>query len=177
MLAMTGKPVAHRPRRAAFSYIEAAISAIILGGAIATALNTFGTYTYGARVETETRISEDLAADLLAEILTKEFEDPALAEGSFGRSGDEVTRRDFDDVDDYHGWSESPPADPDGNALSSTYSKYRRTVRVWNVQLADMETTAANGTTPAKTIEVRVIIGNATRATARGHRTRHSGYE
>lgn len=139
-------------------------------------MNLYGSFVRGAAAEKERHAAMDLAGDLLAEILTRGFEDPELAPGSFGTGAGEVSRKDYDDVDDYHGWVESPPQNLDGTVMTG-YANTRREVRVWNVQLSDMKTVASNGSTPAKAIEVRVLVSGKLRATAVGYRTRHEGYE
>ncbi|MCG3131621.1 MAG: hypothetical protein FLDDKLPJ_02425 [Phycisphaerae bacterium] len=139
-------------------------------------MNLYGSFVRGAVAEKEQQAAMDLASDLLAEILTRAFEDPELAPGSFGAGAGEVSRKDYEDVDDYHGWVESPPQNLDGTVMTG-YPNYRREVRVWNVQLSDMKTVASNGSTPVKVIEVRVLVSRKLRATVVGYRTRHEGYE
>jgi len=84
-------------------------------------------------------IALNLAAGLLAEIMARDFEE-AGSPGSFTREeGD--NRYEFDDIDDYHNWSENPPKtagkssgggylDMNGTSGTPNYSKYTRSVVV-----------------------------------------------
>lgn len=147
---------------------------LILGTAIAAALNLYGTGVRASAQGNQSQTALDLAQDLMTEILSQAFEDPQAAAGSFGKEAGETTRATFDDVDDYHNWSESPPTTRNATPLTGPdYSRFTRSVRVWNVDLSDMSTSAANGGTPAKAIEVKVSIGGITRATLVSHRTRN----
>lgn len=167
-----------RTGRPAFSYVEALISVVILGTGIVAGLHLYGSFARGMVIDSETAVAQQLAADLMAEIMNQAFEDPALAVGSFGPGGDESTRRDFDDVDDYDGWTESPPADPDGAPLAGgVYTGYQRQVTVWNVDPATLSTPAGDGTTAAKAIQVVVSRNGRQRAVVTAHRTRHRAYE
>ncbi|GMU37561.1 MAG: hypothetical protein KJ057_09440 [Phycisphaerae bacterium] len=149
---------------------------MILGLGVTASMNLYGSFIRGAAAEKERHSAMDLAGDLLAEVLTRGFEEPGVATGSFGAESGEIARRFLDDVDDYHGWVESPPQNLDGTVMTG-YANTRREVRVWNVQLSDMKTVASNGSTPAKAIEVRVLVSGKLRATVVGYRTRHEGYE
>ena len=73
------------------------------------------------------------------EILSKRFDESTPLGGgstntiscpaSDGRDTGESTRDDFDDVDDYHSLSDSPPKDSNGNTLSN-YSAYQVDVSI-----------------------------------------------
>ncbi len=167
------------PRRSpAFSYVETIMSVVILGTGIVTGMQLYGSYARGMLIDSESLVAQQLAADLMAEVITKDFEDEAFPPGSFGRGGGETARRDFDDVDDYDTWSEMPPADLDGNPLvAGAYDGYQRSVRVWNVDSADLSTVRGDGSTAAKVIEVTVTRNGKLRAQLIAHRTRHSGYD
>lgn len=118
-------------------------------------------------------MAQALAADLMAEILDCNFEDPARAPGSFGMEAGESIRRDFNDVDDYDGWTESPPKNRDGNPLSSTaFGGYARSVEVFNVNEADFVTATADGATGAKAVRVTVTASGIERSVLTSHAAR-----
>jgi MSHA pilin protein MshD len=95
-----------------------------------------------------------LAKSMMEEVLSKEFEDPQLPAGSFGT--DELSRTHFDDVDDYHGYSQSPPTDCRGNAFP-VYAPFRVDVNVENVLGYDLGGAAvANGSTSYKRVTVNI---------------------
>lgn len=75
--------------------------------------------------------ADALAEVLLEEILSKPYADPDEA-GAIGPEGDETTRADFDNVDDYHGYAEAAGAlaDHAGVAYPTEYQGLNRTVTV-----------------------------------------------
>ena len=84
-----------------------------------------------------------LASDLMEEILSKSWDEQStnvspLPDGSktppldLGPEAGE-TRATFDDVDDYNGYSESPPADHQGQIITG-FSGFTRSVQVFYVQ-------------------------------------------
>lgn len=104
--------------RRAFTLVEATISCVIVAVMLVAALNTVSSARLGEhRLATRCR-GLSLAQEVMAEILQQAYEDPN-ASAVFGvESGEQTTVRvDFDDVDDYHNWSSSPPQQPDGTVL------------------------------------------------------------
>lgn len=81
--------------------------------------------------------AQSLALNLMAEVLQQPYEDPDNTP-AFGTETGEGTgdRKDFDDVDDYQGWSNSPPDDKDGGKLND-FDDWTRAVSVDLVQLND----------------------------------------
>ncbi len=83
-----------------------------------------------------------LGSDLMEEILSKKWDENSTGSGPINDSSktppDELgpesgeTRPDFDDVDDYNNYTESPPKDRNGNVLSD-FSSYTRSVEVYYV--------------------------------------------
>jgi type II secretory pathway pseudopilin PulG len=109
-------------------------------------------------------IAASLARDLMDEILGKGFDDPDAA-GGFGLEETEP-RSNFDDVDDYDGWSKNPPqdisgTDYDGADSTPNYARFTRAVTVENVPEDDFNTATASddGTTDAKRITVTLSWG------------------
>ncbi len=88
-------------------------------------------------------VATQLAAELLAEVQLRKWDEgtPSARPGypaytvtystGFGVDSGESSssKAGFDDVDDFDGWSESPPQDPVGNALAEL-SNFTRTVSV-----------------------------------------------
>ncbi len=104
--------------RYAFTLAETVMSVVLVGGLLVVALNTVGDATVGQQKTSDRAVGLLLARDLMDEVLRKAYED---LDGSplFGLEVGEssVSRAGFDDVDDYHGWTASPPEYPDGTAL------------------------------------------------------------
>ncbi len=130
------KPV-HAVRRSAaaaraLSMVEAVVSIVIVGVMLVAALNAVGGSMMTQKKMGDHTLGELLAQDLLSEILSQEYEDPDLPPGSFGTGAAEAAtgnRSLYDDVDDYHNWSASPPQKKDGSVIPGL-SNWRRTVLV-----------------------------------------------
>ena len=102
----------------AFTLIEAAVSVFIVGVMIVAALSTVGATRLGEYKVAESCRGWLLAQALMAEILQQPYEepdDPVVFGLESGESiGDRLT---FDDVDDYDGWTETPPQYKDGTTV------------------------------------------------------------
>ena len=116
----------------AFTLVEATVSVFIVGVMVVAALSTVGATRLGEYKVAERCRALPLAQDLMAEILQQAYADPAYGPGSFGLGGDEVgdgSRSLWDDVDDYHGWSASPPEQKDGTPITGL-ADWQRSVNV-----------------------------------------------
>ena len=105
-----------RKRIAAISLIELTVSIAVVALAAPPITKLIAeTVTANAHISNNTRAMM-LANGLMEEVLSKNYEDPQAASGSFGT--EEASRALFDDVDDYHGLNVSPPRDSLGNVLA-----------------------------------------------------------
>ncbi|MEE9294762.1 MAG: hypothetical protein V3W34_07360 [Phycisphaerae bacterium] len=164
-------------RRRSFGYIEAVISTVVLGSAIVAALGMFGGYVRGIEASVDGLKARELACELLAEIVSRPFEDPNRLPGNFGRAAGETLRKDFNDVDDYHRWEESPPTAFDGTPLGGNeYAGFTRRVVVRNVDAETMQSVVANGSSSAKRITVIVEHNGKLRAKLFAYRTRNDAW-
>jgi MSHA pilin protein MshD len=74
-----------------------------------------------------------LATALMAELLQASYEEPRGGTGFGPDAGETATSKtNYNDVDDYDGWSESPPQDRDGTPISG-YAGWQRSVVVERV--------------------------------------------
>jgi len=109
----------HQPKtNTAFSLAETVVSVALVGGLLVVALNTVGDATLGRQKMGDRGRGHLLAQDLMTEILQKAYEEPDDTP-TFGPEASESTgsRTAFDDVDDYDGWSASPPQEKDGTEI------------------------------------------------------------
>jgi len=118
-----------RPYRG-ITYVEVLVSAVILGAAVAGGLQALGHFAHGSASWEARSIANELAADLMAQIDALPFEDPSGSAGIGVESG-EVSgdRSTFDDVDDFHGWTASPPRNRANQELTA-YGDFRTAVEV-----------------------------------------------
>ena len=153
-----------RPGAEAFTLIEAVISIGVVGMMLVVALNTAGAARYGQYKMCQRGRGMLLAQELMAEILPQAYVEPVdtakfgpeTAEGAASRAG-------YDDVDDYHLWSASPPQAKDGTRLTDlTRWKRRVTVQyVWPDALGSTSATDQG----IKRIEVEVTHNDIPMAT------------
>jgi type II secretory pathway pseudopilin PulG len=116
-----------------FSLVECVFAIIVVGTMFAAAMNTLG-----ASKRIQFRITENnnaawLAESLLSEIMEQAYIEPTETITTFGEEALEVgaaNRSRYDDVDDYHKLSNSPPVASDGNTLEGIDSSWKRTVTV-----------------------------------------------
>jgi type II secretory pathway pseudopilin PulG len=145
-----------RRARSGFTIVEAALSTVVVGVMLVAALQTVASSRAGQYRNAGTARGVFLGASLLTEITAQAYEDPALPPGSFGTlvTEDTGTRRKFDDVDDYHNWSESPPREKDGTVIPG-FDGWSRSVRVRWVNPSNPSVVSLVDTR-AKLIEVAV---------------------
>jgi len=128
----------------AFTLVEATVSIFIVGVMVVAALSTVGATRLGEYKLGERCRALPLAQGLLAEVLQQSYEDPN-GSAAFGTESGEGTasRTDFDDVDDYHNWSASPPQNQDGTEMSDL-SGWLRSVQVGWVNPTNLSQTAGS---------------------------------
>lgn len=159
--------------RQAFTLVEAVISLVVVSVMLVAALNVVGASRLSQFKTAQTIRGQKLAEELMVEILQQSYEDP---DGSvtFGCESGETTtpRTGFDDVDDYHGWSSTPPVARDGTALRGQEGLSRSVSVQWvdpanPAQIASSETgakkitvTVKSGTMPlASLVAIRTASG------------------
>ena len=135
--------------------IEAVLAVIALGIATPPLVGLFREVAARGADDTYQQVAITYGESLMEEIVSKKFEDPGVANGSFGT--EESTRSSYDDIDDYDALSESPPKRFNGTLLNA-YGGFTRTATVDNVTGAspDPVTPSADGTTDFKRIRVKV---------------------
>jgi len=119
-----------------FTLVEILISVVILAMAIVPFIGVFTSGIKGGGVAQKIVIGNNLVQDLMEEIRSKKFdEDPGspTSPGQLGpeqqESRDNTPPNNFDDVDDYNGYSDSPPEEVDGTVMAE-YSEYSRSAIV-----------------------------------------------
>jgi len=105
-----------------------------------------------------------LAGQLMMDILATSYEDPNVTPLCGVESGETTSSKvNYDDVDDFNGWSESPPQDRDGNAMPELTNWQRSVAVVW-VTSTNLATVSATET-GVKRITVTVKKNNVTLST------------
>lgn len=147
--------------------VETVLSLAILGGAFVAALNTIASARGSQMIVAQRRMGMVLAQDLIDEILSQvNYEEGSTIGLDSGEGGNRST---FDDIDDYHNWSNTP-VDIHGNEVSGT-SGYARQVQVDYVDPADQDT-VINTDRGLKRITVTVTYESRTVAEIYSYRSR-----
>jgi prepilin-type N-terminal cleavage/methylation domain-containing protein len=141
--------------RRGITLIESVISLAIVGVVLVAALQTVAASARFRAQRGERELGMAMAEDLMGEILSVSFEEP---DGTpvFGREAGEADtdRVSWDDVDDYDGWSASPPVRRDGTPVPGA-TEWTRSVSVVYVDVVDPNARVA-GPTRLKRITVKV---------------------
>ena len=139
-----------RSHRGGFSMVEVVLSIVLVGLTFVVAMNLAGMSGAGRASTNQRNQARILAQQLLAEILAQDYVDSDVAESiitairtnggaivatnseGFGPGSAEAAtgnRSLFDDVDDYLGWSASPPQEKDGTVMTNL-ARWGRSVNV-----------------------------------------------
>jgi len=151
-------------RRNGFTIMEAAISVAIVGILMASSLTAMGQIAKARRVQAERRSAYELNLQLMTEILSQYFVDP----------GSNTTRATFNGVNDYNGYTESPPTRKDGTVLSD-YSSWTRSVVVTYVNPNNPANALAGSTLQSITVTATAPSGKKYMLT--GLRSQYGQYE
>jgi len=114
------------------SLVEVLVSTVIVGGMLVSAMYTVSAARLGEHKVAGNTRGLMLAQDLMEEILQQPYEDPEEPGGVGPETGESgTTRADFDDLDDYVGWSSQPPVNKDGSAIPWADGYKREAIVNW----------------------------------------------
>ncbi len=159
-------------RRRAFSLIETTLATVVVAALLVATLNGVGSVARDRAATSDRAQAEPLAQRLLEEILALPYNDPQSASCPLGPAAGEVTgnRSLFDNVGDYHNWTETAPTNKDGTAVAAS-AALSRTVTLARVKPASPKTTCPVDE-GALLITVKVCRGDRPVATVHAVRTR-----
>lgn len=118
--------------RRGISLVEVTISMVIVSITSLSVIQMFGVSAKTRALSSDRVRGLHLASDLLSEIAAQQWADPINGITSFGVAMDEydgVTRLNYNDIDDYHGWKQSPPLLPDSTPVAG-FDGWTRSVQV-----------------------------------------------
>ncbi len=158
--------------RSGFTLIECAISVLLVGLLMVAALRSLGASKRRELATAERLLGQQLAGALLNEILLQAYVEPDTTQTAvFGlEPGDTTGNRSlFDDVDDYLGWTETPPTDRNGTVIPG-FTGWTQTVAVNWADPTTLQTTSSSNT-GLKKITVTVSKSGKTLGTLVGYRS------
>lgn len=149
---------------------------LIVSIMMVAALNMTGSAAQARRTHESRTRGHALAMHLMNEILANYYEEP-LENPVFGPEPGESggTRAAFNDVDDYHGWSASPPQLKDGTPMAE-YAGWTRSVAVHHASPANPAANAASDQ-DLKRITVTVTSDTGRQVTLVALRARNGAYD
>jgi type II secretory pathway pseudopilin PulG len=158
-------------QRAGISLVETIVSTMLVGILMTTSLQTVGMSLRQQMTSTQNVVAAALANGLMSEIVTQSYMEPSVSASAIIRESGESgsSRTAYDDVDDYHGWIETPPETREDIALA-TYAGWQRTVSVVWVNANDVSLTSGTETR-VKKITVTVSFNGTVMATRVAIRT------
>ena len=157
-------------RRAGFSLLETVLSSLLVGVLLVAAMRSVGASAFAQYRAAEQVTAQFLADGLLAEILAKDYREPGTTVGFGLETGESSSSKaNYDDVDDYHNWSESPPQFADGSPMPGLDGWKRKVSVLWVV--ASDPTQQAFSDTGAKRVTVTVEHNGRTVAARTALRT------
>jgi hypothetical protein len=127
-MTMRARPAPSR----AYSLVEVAVSTVVVGVMLVAALQATTVAKIGLQHVSDQTGGVMLAQDLMAEILQTAYADPDYGVDSFGLNATAAGTGDrtlFNDVDDYDGWSATPPQRRNGSTIPDL-DEYGRSVSV-----------------------------------------------
>lgn len=160
-------------QRRGFTLIEVALSTSVVALLFVAAMQAATSARSLSAASAHEAAGTLLAQELLSEITSAPTTDPdpggvvgglldAVVDGLDDLLSD--NRKAFDSVDDYHGWTESPPQDRGGNTLAGFSTDWRRTVSVTGFDTASLQS-AARSASDGRLIAVTVAYKGRTVAT------------
>lgn len=156
--------------RRGITLAEAIVSTVIVSTMLIASLNAVGMTRKGQLILFEQTRGKQLAVDLLNEILSQEYmEYDELDVFGLEEGKSNANRSQFTDVDDYNGWTESPPQDRSGNSLPGTTGWMRSVTVVWADPTSWLPSALNN--TGLKLITVNVWNQNRQVATLKAYRS------
>jgi Tfp pilus assembly protein PilV len=150
--------------RRGISMMEVAVGTLLVGGVLATTIELIGPTVRSTVLAGDRQLARTLADELLDEIASLPFGEPSGDPGVIGRDSGEAAgdRKNFDDMDDYHGYA-SRPTQRGGSNLVGFDATWQYTVDVQHIVLFSPQTTSGS-LTNAKRATVTVTRGGVTLA-------------
>ncbi|HWE97501.1 MAG TPA: type II secretion system protein [Tepidisphaeraceae bacterium] len=161
-----------------FTLVEATIALLVVSVMMVAAMSVAGQSARSRTVQQEQVRGEALARQLLSEIMQMPYQQAGVTTTVLGPETGE-TRSTYNDVDDFNGWSESPPQYASGTAIPG-FTGWKRAAKVeWlSVTGTTSPTVATSATeTGLKRITVTVTAPSGKVTTLVGLRSQYSPYE
>lgn len=153
----------HTNHRRGITMAETIVSTLLVGMVLVGTIQLVAPIIRSGSVMSDKLIASNMARELSEEIGTKLFISPSTADNDYLGTETSETRDGYDDIDDYHGISNSPPQLSDGRVMSHL-GGWARVVKVTHASLNDPNADSASYT-GLKRVTVSVTKDGVTLAT------------
>lgn len=144
----------HPNARRGITMAETIVSTLLVGLVLVGTIQIVGPVIRSGSVMADKAVAANLARELSDEISTKYFVDPSSPDLDFIGTVAGETRATYNDIDDYHGLSNTPPQLSTGSGIAAL-SGWTRTAKVAHVNIDD-PTTESGTYTGLKRVTVTV---------------------
>lgn len=134
----------HTTRRA-ITLAETVVSTLLISFVLVSTLQLVAPISRSGTHHANRLVAANLANELSEEIATKYWTSPILMDPDSMGPGIDETRTTYDDIDDFHGWSSSPPSLSSG-ASNNALAGWTRSVKVVHVLVDDPTAESAMST-------------------------------
>jgi len=139
----------------AFGVVETLFSILLVGGVLVAALNSVGAATSGRQRTDGHARGQLLAESLMTEILAQAYADKGSPSNLGPESGEAGANRNlFDDVDDYHNYTDATPKLRNGASIDG-FSRWNRSVLVYR---ANPQNPNANSVSESGVKRIKVTV-------------------
>jgi Tfp pilus assembly protein PilV len=122
----------NRHSKRGFSFVEVMLSAILLAALFTAGMALFGNLGRASQDTIDQDLAAELCLEMIKEIKVLPYADPQSSDTGIAFEEAGANRELFDDIDDYDGWSATPPRTRKGVELNR-YQGLTRTVMVDHV--------------------------------------------
>jgi type II secretory pathway pseudopilin PulG len=129
--------------RPGFTLIEAAITTVIVGVGCVSMLALMGAGTQANNDGAELTTAMNLAGNIREAMAGVAYTDPTTPT-HWGPEAGEAAVAAYDDLDDFDGYTASPPIDARRVSLGSSYATWSQSVAVQSVKPTDLKTAMAH---------------------------------
>jgi Tfp pilus assembly protein PilV len=146
----------HREQARGFTLVEAVMSTLVVSLVLVAAMRVAAMSSVMQYKAAERVSGRNLADGLLNDIGILAYQEPSGTPNFGIETGESATSKtNYDDVDDFNGWTESPPQERNGTVMSQFNNTWRRSVVVTWINPTNLSQTS-NTETGIKQITVNV---------------------
>lgn len=158
-------------RRAGFTLIEALFAAMLLGLVIVAICASSGAFTMANGYGMDLSTAEFLVEEVREMLATVPVVEPTQTL-AFGPESGETSAALYDDIDDFHNASFSPPVSMDRTVMNE-FAGFRQRITVQNVSAVNLDQAVSNHSSDFVRVTVVIEKNNAPLATTSWIRARY----